>query len=71
MLFAQGSALIHKVRQYTIDPTPMGITNKSTYLDMLSLTLEEVGVDQGIIFAHYHSTSDIIKAFFDFCKGNL
>ncbi len=65
LLFAQANALITKIRQYTIDPSPMEVKEKSTYFDMLEITLEEVGTDQGIIFAHYHSTSDALKAYFD------
>ena len=65
LLFAQASALIHKIRQYTIDPTEMGVKEKSTYFDMLDITLQDIGMDQGIIFAHYHSTSEVLKAFFD------
>ncbi len=43
----------------------MEIKEKSTYFDMLDITLEEVGDDQGIIFAHYHSTSDALQEYFN------
>ena len=65
LLFAQATALMAKIRQYTIDPSEMQVTEKSTYFDMLEITLEEIGDKQGIIFAHYHSTSDALKAYFE------
>ncbi len=47
LLFAQANALTTKIRQYTIDPTDMGVKETSTYFDMLDITLAEIGLDRG------------------------
>jgi SNF2 family DNA or RNA helicase len=64
-IFAQASALLHKVRQATVSPEIVGVDEKSAYFDMLDITLEEIGDEQGILFAHYHTTSNLIRDYFD------
>lgn len=63
LLFAQSSALSHKVRQATIDPSILGLNTRSSYFDMLDLTLDDLGDEQAIIYAHYHTTSDALQKY--------
>ena len=64
MIFAQASALLHKVRQALIDPSIIGLDLKSAYFDMLDLVLDEIDNEQFIIFCHYHSTSKLLEDYF-------
>lgn len=63
LLFAQASALAHKIRQAAIDPSILGLDGVSRYFEMLDMTIDDLGTEQSIIYAHYHSTSDAIQRF--------
>lgn len=64
LLFAQSSALAHKVRQALMDPSILGLAEESAYFDMLDLIIDGIGDEQGIIYAHYHITSDALQKYF-------
>jgi SNF2 family DNA or RNA helicase len=65
LLFLEGMALMMTIRRAMIEPSMVGITGKSRYFDVLGDLLDDLGTEQFIIFAHFHSTIDLLKEFLD------
>jgi SNF2 family DNA or RNA helicase len=65
LIFMEGMALMMRIRQAMIDPSLVGLSTKSTYFEVLNDLIEDLGTEQFIIFAHFHSTIDRIREVLD------
>lgn len=61
--YLEGMGLMMQVRQALINPSIVGLKEKSAYFEILEDLLEDLNGQQVIIFAHFHITIDLLRAF--------
>ena len=64
-IYLEGMGLMMQVRRAMIDTSLVGLNNKSEYFTALDDLLTDLGNEQVIIFAHFHTTIEKLKGFLD------
>ncbi len=63
--FLEGMGLMMQVRQAMLDPSIVGLKEKSIYFDVLDDLLDSLGNEQVILFAHFHNTIDLLREYIE------